>query len=509
MAVAGSASCDSAPAAIDVRWGNCEGQVSTLGNIESVVPSKLVDQSWTSVTMYFNVAADPPVYPKLTFTGSLIDPKSKGKSVIDIKEQTIDLCNDSPFLYFSDDQKKLGGLKFYPVRCPLAAGTHPIKFDVQLGDKDVSMNDYFAFIEGLPMTFFDFFIFDPQQQSERLTMMCMRRSFAPPEFSGNIWGPDDFTALEIAYCPPGSKSERCAAVSDLSSAETLADSASACKADHYRLTMEDAQLLLIAVNEKDEPLSHNPPLPEPRRFLCHNSGMFDTLEEKKNCLKIDKQQHLLVSNNNDDEAGFPCAEDTQQCWWGGEEVWTFHQAWLGGYQTWCMKDVDVSSCRHEFQQTDLIPTTDLTQCSKRWQVKRVFNDDLRKKTPSQSVASSCSDCKGNFQCFTKEKGCTAAATKEVCEALGSFADGKWASDGEWCPSSSGPSTHCQGLEPAVHFTCMGGTSCCGSGTLTPSCIDYAYNSCCEYNGIAIACAKGQKCDHLSGAPTCTTLSEFV
>lgn len=73
------------------------------------------------------------------------------------------------------------------------------------------------------------------------------------------------------------------------------------------------------------------------------------------------------------------------------------------------------------------------------------------------------------------------------------------------PSPS-PSTWCKGKSAGVQFECPAGTRCCGSQTLTPSCIDYTYNSCCEYNGVAVVCAQGQTCGHLAGVPACLPLT---
>merc|ERR1719198_2026965 len=73
------------------------------------------------------------------------------------------------------------------------------------------------------------------------------------------------------------------------------------------------------------------------------------------------------------------------------------------------------------------------------------------------------------------------------------------------PTPPSPSKWCHGKIPSVNFKCAAGTRCCGSHTLTPSCIYYSYNTCCEHNGVAVVCAKGQKCGVLAGVPTCQAL----
>lgn len=68
---------------------------------------------------------------------------------------------------------------------------------------------------------------------------------------------------------------------------------------------------------------------------------------------------------------------------------------------------------------------------------------------------------------------------------------------------------CHGTAKSQKFQCTAGTHCCGSHTAAPSCIDYKYNSCCEHNGKAIACAKGSKCSHLAGSPICLPFTVAV
>jgi hypothetical protein len=115
--------------------------------------------------------------------------------------------------------------------------------------------------------------------------------------------------------------------------------------------------------------------------------------------------------------------------------------------------------------------------------------------------TSCDDCPGNFRCVVNNQ-CAKAATRAVCEELGELQkDGKMHPNGEWCAAAEHPKS-CKGEIPSVKFTCLGDTACCGSGTLTPFCIDYSYNECCEGGGLAIACAKGQQCGNLLGTLTC-------
>merc|ERR1712232_422581 len=68
---------------------------------------------------------------------------------------------------------------------------------------------------------------------------------------------------------------------------------------------------------------------------------------------------------------------------------------------------------------------------------------------------------------------------------------------------------CHGAVPGVHFHCAAGTQCCGSHTLTPSCIHREYNSCCEHHGIAVVCAFGQKCGKAAGVPVCLPADEVA
>merc|ERR1711976_862770 len=68
---------------------------------------------------------------------------------------------------------------------------------------------------------------------------------------------------------------------------------------------------------------------------------------------------------------------------------------------------------------------------------------------------------------------------------------------------------CHGAVPGVHFHCTAGTQCCGSHTLTPSCIPREYNSCCEHHGIAVVCAFGQKCGKAAGVPVCLPADEVA
>lgn len=304
-----------------------------------------------------------------------------------------------------------------------------------------------------------------------------------------------------------------------------------CKADHYRLTMDGGELNLIAVDENEVPLKTGIPKGwEPRNFKCDNGAMFDQLFDAdtgtKNCLQIEGTVMTLNPKDTcDDKPCHQCALDEDNCnFYDDRPVsWTFRK---GGdaYQSWCMQEVNfdmINQCKHLIPAVSFPPygeqdeKFDPSRCSDKWNVRKVFQGQNTALSKSKK-ATSCSDCDGTFSCFTPEEGCTLAPDQTTCEGLGGFVKGKWVSDGEWCPSPAPPSPPsppkmCKGQDSAVHFSCMGATRCCGSGTLTPSCIDYDYNSCCENKEktMAVACAQGQKCGELDGAPVCIPLEEFV
>lgn len=246
--------------------------------------------------------------------------------------------------------------------------------------------------------------------------------------------------------------------------------------DHYRLTMDDAGLLLIAMDRHETPV--DPDVGAPRNFSCQNDGLFDQLHDKKNCLKIDQETHQVVSNSDDQSSDHPCAEDNDHCAWKDQKSWTFHQKWAGNDQYWCMSDVRLDGCKGVYRGNDLIPVdakASYEKCSPKWNVKKVFKvDDSRRRTRRRSARSgtdipSCNDCDGNFQCLTKE-GCTSAASQEVCANLGG---------GLWCPSSSPAPPppeklgHC--CPEPIHMVWL---ACCTEGSCCPN-RDNVTLDCCR------------------------------
>merc|ERR1712232_395047 len=71
-----------------------------------------------------------------------------------------------------------------------------------------------------------------------------------------------------------------------------------------------------------------------------------------------------------------------------------------------------------------------------------------------------------------------------------------------------PSTAiCTGL--SGQFMCGDGTVCCGSDTPGAFCYNPKYTSCCEHDGLAVACAEGQACIEVAGRPLCLPQSLTV
>lgn len=251
---------------------------------------------------------------------------------------------------------------------------------------------------------------------------------SPIPAPGQPDGPDEHMSVTISYEAPES-----------------------CKSkgiNHYRLTMDANVLLLIGVDKNENPIDTSDP--EPHDFQCQNDGLFDQLQDKRDCLKLEAPN--LVSNR-DDASQNPCVLDSEHCHVeGSSKTWKFED--LG--QTWCMGKVDaVDGCGSSYSASAFPPLNDLSQCSDKWNVKKIWKGRKGQAELHNSVSATCSDCTqsgANFQCLTS-KGCSSAANQDVCTGL--------SGGGTWCAA---PSTG-----QCFHDST---TNACGACTMEYECGNY-------------------------------------
>jgi hypothetical protein len=232
---------------------------------------------------------------------------------------------------------------------------------------------------------------------------------SPIPSPGEPDGPDEYMAVTISYMP----------------SEGLM---SASGINHYRLTMDGNTLYLIAVDKDENPI--DPSDPTPHEFDCQNSGLFDELHDKRDCLKLDQTGSELVSNP-DDTVQNPCVLDFEQCHVEhlSSKKWQFLDSFG---EMWCMGEVDTGDGKTKYPASAFRPLfkPSLSQCSDKWNVKKIWKGRKGQAELHNSAVATCSDCTqggANFQCLTS-KGCSSAADESVCTGL--------KGGGTWCATPS-------------------------------------------------------------------------